>query len=334
MTPILEDSVLGSDLDARSYDILNLGALDPLPTNLAQSDDSRLTDAREPLPGSVTNVSVAPDAGIDQVKLNLSGDIPPAWLGTSSTTAAQGNLVEYLSNKGQPDGYAALDSGGKVPSAQLPATVGTGTVTSVALTMPAQFAVTGSPVTGAGILAVAWANAADLSWFGNKSGSPGPPQFYTSALPASLIPSLDASKVTTGVIPASRMPLAIGIGPTHAAGAAPSPGPGTDPSHHASDYLARDMTYQNIPTGGPAYQPTLPTPTLAHSSETSGDQFVTPSCTVDDAIFFYLITPPSATIYTEFPPEGYVALPDTKTISVYAAHCGYNNSAFVTYHNT
>jgi hypothetical protein len=177
MTPIIEDAVLSTDLNCDYHDLLNCNALVPAPPGLVGSDDPRLTDARAPLPGSVVDASVAAAAGIVQSKLALNGQIPGSWLGTTSTTAAQGNLAEYLSNKNQPLGYCGLDGSGKVPAAQLPGTVGTGTVTSVALSMPSQFAVTGSPVTTSGTLSAAWAPVVDLYWLGNKDGVAGPPKF-------------------------------------------------------------------------------------------------------------------------------------------------------------
>ena len=154
MTPRLENAQLTTDLECGLFALRNLGSINPPPANLVLSTDPRLSDPRMPLAGSVVNASVAAGAAIDQSKLNLNGVIPPAWLGTTATTAAQGSLAEYVANKGQPNGYAALDGTGKVPSAQLPSGVGTGTVTSAGLTMPAQFAVAGGPVTGSGTLAV------------------------------------------------------------------------------------------------------------------------------------------------------------------------------------
>jgi hypothetical protein len=188
MTPIIEDTILGSDLDCRFYDLLNVKSLQPIPPNLATSDDIRLTDERLPLPGSVTDESVAIDAGIVQSKLNLDGDVPPAWIGTASGMAAQGDLAEYLANKDQPNGYAGLDSTGKIPPNILPAGVGTGSVTSVGLSMPPHFLVTGSPVTGAGTISSVWNTVADLSWFGRNEGAAGQPKFYTTPLPPTLIP--------------------------------------------------------------------------------------------------------------------------------------------------
>ena len=51
MTPILEGTVLGTDLDGQSFSLLNVKSLDPVPLNLATSDDVRLSDVREPAPG-------------------------------------------------------------------------------------------------------------------------------------------------------------------------------------------------------------------------------------------------------------------------------------------
>jgi hypothetical protein len=63
-----------------------------------------------------------------------------------------------------------------------------GTVTSVALTAPAEFSVSGSPVTGAGTLAITKANeSANTVWAGPTSGSAAAPAFR--ALVAADIPA-------------------------------------------------------------------------------------------------------------------------------------------------
>jgi hypothetical protein len=131
MITALDNGLMVTDLDANNFRILNLVEISPPPTGLVTTDDPRLTDARAPLEGSVVDASVADGAAIDQSKLNLDGDIPTTWLGLDSTHAAQGDLVEYTANKGIPGGYAELDGTGKVPPAQLPPDIGTGTVTSV-----------------------------------------------------------------------------------------------------------------------------------------------------------------------------------------------------------
>jgi hypothetical protein len=331
MTPLLENAALNSDLNGNFYDILNVTII-PLPANLAVTTDPRLSDARAPLPGSVTDASVAAGAAILQSKLALTGVIPPTWLGTTATTAAKGSLAEYLINKGAPNGYAPLDATGKVPSVLLPATVGTGTVTSVALTMPAQFSVTGTPVVGAGTLAVAWASVADLSWFGNKAGAPGPPQFYSTPLPAALIPPLDASIVTSGVFSPALLPVAVGLGVSHAQGAVPDPGAGGGGAL-STDYLARDMSYKPAPSLGATYQPTIPNPSLGISANLTGPLSVTATSTIPGAVFFYSLAS-GISAFAEFPPAGYISLASGASVWVYAAHPGYNNSNVVTITNS
>lgn len=65
---------------------------------------------------------------------------------------------------------------------------GTGSVTSVALTVPAEFSVSGSPVTSSGTLAVTKANeSANTVWAGPTSGSAAQPTFR--ALVAADFPS-------------------------------------------------------------------------------------------------------------------------------------------------
>lgn len=327
MKPLIENSVLTTDLDCAMFDLLNVGIIDPPPANLVASTDPRLTDSRVPPTGSITNSSVSPTAAIQQSKLNLNGSIPGAWLGNSASQAAQGNLVEYAANKAKPLGYASLDSGGKVPSAQLPSGIGAGTVTSVGLTMPAQFSITGSPVTGSGTLSAAWANAPASSWFGNPSLSPAVPQFNTTPVPSLMIPNLDASQVVSGVFAVARIPLAVGMGAGHASGAVPDPGSGTGGAL-VSDYLARDMSFKPVPTMGPTYQPTIDTPTYTVSPNLTGPITAVPATLVANCTFFYSLTS-SSSGYAEVPPSGYFSIPSLTTAYVYAARSGYKNSAVV-----
>lgn len=315
----LENGVLQSDLDAQNFSLLNLGFIDPVPSNLVENDDPRLSDARAPLDGSVTNASVAAGAAIAQSKLNLNGTMPSGWFGTSSTTAARGDLAEYKANKGAANGYAPLDGSGKVPAALLPTGVGTGTITSVGITMPAEFTVTGSPVTSVGTIAIGWAAAPPYSWFGNDSGSPAIPSFKTTPFPVSVIPNLDAAKITSGVLAAARLPVAIGVGGSHAIGAVPDPGAvGT-----ADDYLARDMTYKAKPTIGPTYQPTVPNPTLTAVGVGAGGTFVSITDALPGVALFYSLTSASTGFLPYTTPVS-VALGNT--IWAYGARLGFNNS--------
>jgi len=85
---------------------------------------------------------------------------------------------------------------------------GTGTVTSVAMTVPAEFSVAGSPVTTSGTLAVTKANqTANIVFSGPSSGGAAAPTFRT--LVSDDIPSLAESKITNLVTDlAAKAPLA------------------------------------------------------------------------------------------------------------------------------
>jgi hypothetical protein len=85
---------------------------------------------------------------------------------------------------------------------------GSGTVTSVALTVPSIFSVSGSPVTTSGTLAVTLATQTQNKVFASPNGSTGVPAFR--ALVAADIPNLDASILTAGTLLAARMPALTG----------------------------------------------------------------------------------------------------------------------------
>lgn len=97
-----------------------------------------------------------------------------------------------------------------------PASLGGGTVTSVALSAPSIFAVTGSPVTATGTLNLDLTNQPINQIFaGPASGGAGVPAFR--ALVATDIPSLDAAKIGSGTIAIARLPVGTAAG-TLAAG--------------------------------------------------------------------------------------------------------------------
>ncbi len=80
-----------------------------------------------------------------------------------------------------------------------------GSVTSVGLTMPTHFSVTGSPVTTSGTLTASWNNqTANRILAGPASGSATSPTFRS--LVAADIPNLDASKITSGTFADARIP--------------------------------------------------------------------------------------------------------------------------------
>jgi hypothetical protein len=81
-------------------------------------------------------------------------------------------------------------------------TTNTGTVTSVGLSLPAIFSVTGSPVTGSGTLTATLASQSANTVFSAPNGSAGAPTFR--ALVAADIPNLDTSKLTSGTLGVAR----------------------------------------------------------------------------------------------------------------------------------
>lgn len=86
---------------------------------------------------------------------------------------------------------------------EAPTVGGGGTVTSVGLSLPAIFSVSGSPVTTSGTLTATLATqSANLVFAGPTTGSPAAPAFR--ALVANDIPNLDAAKITTGTFSIAR----------------------------------------------------------------------------------------------------------------------------------
>lgn len=80
---------------------------------------------------------------------------------------------------------------------------GGGTVTSVALALPAEFTISGSPVVVAGTLTGTWASQLANLVLASPDGAPGIPTFR--ALVAADIPNLNASKITAGTIDTARL---------------------------------------------------------------------------------------------------------------------------------
>ncbi|NII73274.1 hypothetical protein FHW84_001843 [Dyella sp. SG562] len=117
---------------------------------------------------------------------------------------------------------------------------GAGTVTSVAISAPAQFNVTGSPITNAGTITLAWVNqSANRVFAGPASGSAGAPSFR--ALVAADLPVFGPS------------------GSSHAAGAVPDPGA----TAGTTRFLREDGTWAVAAAAAPM---SLPLTTVASGS--------------------------------------------------------------------
>lgn len=84
---------------------------------------------------------------------------------------------------------------------------GSGTVTSVALSMPSIFTVSGSPVTTSGTLTASLNSQSANTVWAAPNGSSGAPSFRS--LVAADIPSLDTSKITTGTFSSARLPASL-----------------------------------------------------------------------------------------------------------------------------
>ncbi len=121
--------------------------------------------------------------------------LPIANGGTGSATAI-GALTNLLPSQGGNSGKF-LTTNGTTSSWGSP-------VTSVGLALPAELTVSNSPVTTTGTLTAAWASQTANKIFASPDGAPGAPSFRT--MTANDVPSLDASKITTGTFSASMIP--------------------------------------------------------------------------------------------------------------------------------
>lgn len=148
------------------------------------------------------------DSGSDVIDLgSLAGELTDAQHGDRGGgtlhDAATGSVAGFMSaaDKAKEDLYPAISglTPGDVLTALTSSTVGfapggtgSGTVTSVGLTVPAEFSVSNSPITTSGDIALTWANeSANRVLAGPTTGSPGTPAFR--ALVAADIPDLSAT---------------------------------------------------------------------------------------------------------------------------------------------
>lgn len=329
MIPLLDNAVLASDLDVNNFYIRNPGMLVPAPPGILDTTDPRLSDQRNVPAGSVTDDSVSATAAIQQSKLLFNGAIPPAWLGTGNNQAARGDLAERVAGKNANGGYAGLDSNGQVLASKLPALgPGAGTVTDLKLQMPPDFSVSG-------LFTVAWQNAPNNSWFGVNGpvglGGTLLPTFKTTPVPANLVPSLSATKFTTGSFGVDKLPLMAGMGVGHAKGLVTDPGQGEG---NVTDYLGRDAKWRSV-NRNIAYQPTLPTPSIAFAAWDEDLASIRLSDAVKGCLIFYHIESmagsPILTPYAEVKNPSTISVAQNFTILAYAAKAGWNNSEIISF---
>lgn len=122
--------------------------------------------------------------------------------GTCTFPARAGtNLLwnAYQTGGGSVSGCTAAGRQGPVPAGRSSGGSGggSGTVTSVGLSLPAEFTVSGSPVTTSGTLTGAWADAAGGTVLARATGAAGAPSFQ--AITTALLPTgTGAGQVPTG----------------------------------------------------------------------------------------------------------------------------------------
>lgn len=127
----------------------------------------------------------------------VAGILPVGNGGTNSTAApthggvAYGTGAAYAFNSAGTLGQILYSTGAGAPVWAAPPA---GSVTSVALSAPAEISVAGSPITTAGTLTLTWASASANCFFAAPDGAPGTPTFRTIA--AADIPTLNQN--TTG----------------------------------------------------------------------------------------------------------------------------------------
>ncbi len=185
--------------------------------NLTNLNANNLASGTVPIArlSGITNTQIDAAAGIAYSKLNLAasvvltsdvtGVLPLANGGTGLSTAANnttpvstGTAWVARTISDCHDGTHALAFTQSTNLFSCQALSSLGTVTSVALSLPAIITVSGSPVTSAGTLTGTLATqTANFLWAGPTTGAAAAPTFR--ALVAADIPSISAAKLTSGV---------------------------------------------------------------------------------------------------------------------------------------
>lgn len=199
--------------------------------------------------GTVTSVglSLPSELTVSGSPVTVSGSLAAVW-----ASETQHFVFAAPSGSSGTPGFRALVAG-DIPA--LP--YGTGTVTSVGLSLPAELTVSGSPVTVSGSLAATWASEAQNLVFASPNGSAGTPSFRAlvaadiPALPygtgtvtsiATTAPVTGGTITTTGTIAVSDF---VGSGASHARGTVPDPGA----SAGTTKFLCEDATFKAVPAG-------------------------------------------------------------------------------------
>jgi hypothetical protein len=136
------------------------------------------------------------DVPVGSVLQNISGPTN-SFKRQAIDTAVRYYFVRAFTNGGIAGTFSAGIAGHAISAGG-----GTGTVTSVSLTEPVEFVVTGSPVTTSGTLAVTKASqTANTVWAGPTSGGAAQPTFralVAADIPASVVPLFVDDEIVAG----------------------------------------------------------------------------------------------------------------------------------------
>ena len=173
-------------------------------SNVAQTVNGTITFATHPiisaaqLATSDNSTKVATTAWVKSLGYTTSG-VTDLSFGTHNTTSlvllsSTGTDVTFLSATTSLAGLMSSTDKTKLDGIASGATANTGTVTSVALSLPNIFTVSGSPVTTSGTLTATLASQTANHFFAAPNGSAGAPTFR--AMVAADVPTLTASKIS------------------------------------------------------------------------------------------------------------------------------------------
>ncbi|TWW01369.1 beta strand repeat-containing protein [Chitinophaga pinensis] len=159
--------------------------------NITESVNLYYTDARARAAFSAgTGIGIAAGGVISALNTTALWNASQLQGRNISTTAPANNYV------------LTWDNATSTWMPKAPAVGGSGTVTSVGLSLPSIFTVTNSPVTTSGTLTATFNNQNQRLFFASPVWSNGAPSFR--ALDANDIPNIDAGKITSGVLPVAQ----------------------------------------------------------------------------------------------------------------------------------
>lgn len=138
----------------------------------------------------INRFPTALNVNLIEAKLQYIRTALPARTNSIAATS-NGINIQGIQSGGSSDSIVVIDVSGNLKMVS-PSIFGGGTVTSVGLSLPSEFTVSGSPVTSSGTLTGVWANESAYYNFGNNTGSTAIPHFYLNNFTDSIKRSNDS----------------------------------------------------------------------------------------------------------------------------------------------